>query len=333
MSLYKATPYMYMTIPEAVYMGRSMLPRYAVFRFFPPLAAFVLVAGVGSKHGLESQIFAGLLISATVSVFLRLVHRGNKKSRTMREILFQVAVVLLIYVEAALVGVAAQYVNLSVLIPSRAGLIDSIWSALFITIFVALYISLLTVRGSKDPLEDRERESRNAFIDQCYLDCERQFGSTIRYFSMKSECSLALLFALITYEDINRPAIFRRLENLLVRIPGVSMTVGVAQVRSERPLSDSKSIECASQMLANTAFATSAEDLMADSGSKARLESYNRDPRYIKQVLEIAEYIGDKDELWHQGEPACCDDSAPSDHGFMRNVLDWFLNAWWRKLE
>lgn len=59
---------------------------------------------------------------------------------------------------------------------------------------------------------------------------------------------IALLYAIMIYEDFNRPSYLRCIENILARLPAPfhrEYTLGIMQMRSDKPLTDEESISCA----------------------------------------------------------------------------------------
>ncbi len=59
---------------------------------------------------------------------------------------------------------------------------------------------------------------------------------------------IALLYAIMIYEDFNRPKYLRYIENILVRLPlpfHQEYSLGIMQIKSNKPLTDEESIACA----------------------------------------------------------------------------------------
>ena len=113
-----------------------------------------------------------------------------------------------------------------------------------------------------------------------YLHISNRFGEVINKVCSEHQTSKALLFSILVYEDLNRPQWIRRIENILVRLPGAKLTVGIAQVTSTFPLSDTESIELASEKLAFTDSAPENQVIRS-------IHRYNPSNRYIASVLEI----------------------------------------------
>lgn len=98
-----------------------------------------------------------------------------------------------------------------------------------------------------------------------------------------------LILAILVYEDLNRPRVLRRLENLLVRVPGVVLTVGIAQVRSSRPLSDAQSIQAMGPLLHASLTRRADSDPITQRWSVFR--DYNGSDRYASNVEVIHQIL------------------------------------------
>ena len=97
---------------------------------------------------------------------------------------------------------------------------------------------------------------------------------------LEYQTSKTLLFSILVYENLNRPEWIRHIENILVRLPGAKMTVGIAQVTSTFPLSDIESIELAAEQLQYTYSTTEANIIR-------NIRCYNPSDKYVASVLEI----------------------------------------------
>ena len=122
---------------------------------------------------------------------------------------------------------------------------------------------------------------------------QANFGSHIDTLCGRDTSLGLLLRAILIYENVNRPAWVRLLERAIVRVPGVRLTVGIAQVMSKRPLSDNDSITKAYELLAEE------NKRLQDSGyfcdDYSRIESliriYNPSKKYHKEVLSVYRLI------------------------------------------
>lgn len=194
----------------------------------------------------------------------------------------------------------------SVFIPVR-DLRNAIWFA------ILAYITKAAWDVCKDAFEDGRlysREMRSRAIRRRYDVFSRRYGEWIR--SLADGCCPAehrsrrgelvcLLYAVMIYEDHNRPPLFRAAERLRMALrPGKEMTLGIMQVKTRRPISDKESIRLAAEKLAAAYLGHLRNDPLWHA-----LRDYNSGDGYVREVaaiynelLQLLSY----DEL--AGEPA-----------------------------
>ncbi|MDN6296150.1 MAG: hypothetical protein L0J41_07235, partial [Alkalibacterium sp.] len=103
----------------------------------------------------------------------------------------------------------------------------------------------------------------------------------------ENNCSIQLLISILINESLNRPPIFRFIENIIVKLPKIEMTVGVAQVLSSHSLSDEESIQKASEILRDTKSVN-------DYDLKEYIKKYNNSETYLESILKIKQLISTK---------------------------------------
>jgi hypothetical protein len=109
-----------------------------------------------------------------------------------------------------------------------------------------------------------------------------KFGKYINEKSKNYNSYTNLLYAILIYENLNRPNFVRYFENLIVKITKKELTVGIAQVKSNKPLTDIQSIELACKRLANS------NNLKGDTQQlKLLILRYNGSADYYDSVMEI----------------------------------------------
>ncbi|MCI1675362.1 MAG: hypothetical protein LKI28_03635 [Ancrocorticia sp.] len=292
LSVYRNSPMMYMSVQEACYMGPRMIPRYVVFRFVPPLIAFLLVAAISDRNEIDSRTtLLGLLATAIVAAIARVIPSGEPTPLSLKVHLFQGIVLLLVFAEGTLVWVASNLLDLSALAPTSQGLVDSLWSAMLVAAVIFLYLSLLRVKPPIDPLEQSLTNAKTDAVLARFASLQSQFRHIVESACSTNHCSKNLLWAVLIYEDMNRPAFVRIIENWLVRLPGVSMTVGIGQVASLTPLTDEQSIERAASLLANSEAVMTRYDLEQNTDANQKLAKYNDDPRYTDEICQILDIV------------------------------------------
>jgi hypothetical protein len=196
--------------------------------------------------------------------------------------------IIVVLISAALIGALAHAISLADLAPTIRGIADNIWSALFVAVLVVFYLDATSRRPLAD--DDHDEVQRVNYIVTSYGEIKSEYASVIEQSCDADSCSRALMYAVLIYENMNRPAWIRYFENLLVVVLKRELTVGIAQVRSKRPLSDGASIVAAAHILhgSDSAVKQVFNEPPADTDSlKQLLISYNPDDDYVDSVLSI----------------------------------------------
>jgi hypothetical protein len=107
----------------------------------------------------------------------------------------------------------------------------------------------------------------------------------------------SIVYAVIIYEDFNRPKIARWIENLKFTVTKKPHTLGVMQVRSDRLLSDFESVQLGSEKIVE-AYKKYIEKLVEKNESFSEcaaihsiIEDYNTGSSYNSEVSELADII------------------------------------------
>lgn len=229
----------YITVNEFVAGGQKRWWKYLIFRSLPPLIVFILLSSIYQKYFPDAKITFLIVLSATISLFPRGLFQLFKKTVSFSEKLmhsFNIGVILLI---AFFVSHIVKIFPIAFLAPSIEGMIDNLWASLLVAILVILY---LDATNQKIDSSEEEKNLRDNTIVTIYSRIQEKFDTIIKNCCQKNECSEALLFAIVIYEDMNRPFLVRKLENMIVKIFHIKLTVGIAQVESEKPLTDEESL-------------------------------------------------------------------------------------------
>lgn len=147
-------------------------------------------------------------------------------------------------------------------------------------------------RGAFEEGRLYSQEVRSQAIRRRYDVFSRRYGASLR--SLVDGCCPAehrsrrgelvcLLYAVMIYEDHNRPPLFRAAERLWMALhPGKEMTLGIMQVKTRRPISDTESIRLAAEKLVPVYL----EHLRSHPLWHA-LRDYNSGADYVQEVTAI----------------------------------------------
>lgn len=276
-------PIHYMSFNEFHLQKNKKWVNYYLFIYIPPVVVSLLQISIIQKYSQSKYIFLGLFcfwFVYSLKNFNKII-RGNLYSNAKFLLCGNTCFLFIIFLFFKIV---TNFVNFSILSPSITGLVDSMWSTLFVALLIMLYLKITNLNSNYNYKYQYSRtELKNEqikYIQKSKYDIEEPFGTEILKYCKKYNCSIQLLYAILIYENLNRPKFFRVLENLLVRIPKCSLTVGIAQVYSDKPLSDMESIKKAIEQLGNTNKSNQIDI------NKAIYE-YNNQDSYVNEVKKI----------------------------------------------
>lgn len=221
--------------------GRRWGP-YLLFISVPYSAvAAILVGAVQLVVGVEEE----RMVWAVAAIFAMFTQFQNARKffskRTYLSVRLVVAIVLLMQL-TLLLGIVglSRSIDFRPLIPTWNGTRDGIWTALLAAVLLAFYFRYTNMRRTSLPVIDEERNE--ALIRQEVSRVTSRFGDQLDVIADERSVPVRLLVSMLVVESLNRPLIVRKLENLIVRILHIPLTVGIAQVRSDVPLTDEQSI-------------------------------------------------------------------------------------------
>lgn len=293
----------YVPIPVRAYMsiieyvnGNShfSLTNYAIFRFTPPFIVLLLQSSILLKYYHVSHLFSYLLATVLVSALFRDIYVIRSPKHLNAERLVAIVNLTALIILAAVVAVLSRYINLGLIAPSPSGISDNLWSSLLASSMVALYISAINRNKNARSIDaDKSRSAQISYIINSYSSLAAKYGETIEAASAKQKTSRSLLYSVLIYENMNRPKWLRRIENTTVRLTGLELSVGIAQVKSKVPVTDEESIILASKLLSNTAQPSQPIDssMLSRDAVHKKVGEYNKGPYYMKQLKIILDAL------------------------------------------
>ena len=119
------------------------------------------------------------------------------------------------------------------ILPDFTTMSNELW--IIILLFIFQVLNNLTF--SSDDTEKR----KNNYLTNRYSSFKRKYGHLIDRVTQNDRLR-ALAYAIMIYEDFNRPKAVRLVENFRFRLNNTPMTIGVMQVRSETLIDDYGSV-------------------------------------------------------------------------------------------
>lgn len=280
-------PTHYMSVSQFIASGNRKWVKYFAFRYVPPLVIFVLLAAVLQKYFDIGNLVPYITLACIVSLAPRdIVHLFSRKTMTSERII-HVANIIVLTATASLVGLAASFVDMRFLAPSPEGIIDNLWAALFTAMLVAVYIRTSTMTEQRDN-SPKEIELSNTVL-RSYSKMRELYYHAIIHMCNVNNTSVPLLYAVLIYEDMNRPVWLRKVENIIVKLTKKELTVGIAQVKSRKPLTDIESMRKAAAILSDTHELNRyfEQRIYSSAQFQSAINKYNKSPRYHDAVAAI----------------------------------------------
>ncbi len=286
----KYRPYSnYVTVNEFVAGGEKRWWKYILFRSLPPLIVFVLLTSIYQKYLPNTDTLYPIFLAALVSLLPRDLVQLMKSSVSLSEKIMHVFNVVFVLIVASVVSYVTRVVPVSMFAPSLNGVVDNLWASLFVAILVIFYLDATNQNQTVDPDFEEDNKRANTIVT-IYNRIQEKFDIPIREYCQNQKCSVALLYAILIFESMNRPNLIRKIENLIVKLLPVELTVGIAQVKSRKPLTDQESIEIAARELRDS---KSVVDIIFDSSEpeysdlKKIISRYNLDKVYADSIIQI----------------------------------------------
>lgn len=275
----------YRSIADFLATRNSNRWRFILFRTLPVMVALLLMIGTIEKggHGTAPK-WCALLVFVMLNVLFTLIPNRKLLPFISVRLIYWTFTVFNAVIGVIIVGLSFIW-DFSGFSIEWSDLIDNLVAALLAAIIVVAWLKSTNMANrSSSSRENWELEKRGFIREKAELVLSR-LGYRIRQVAEQYDLEPAFILAILTYEDLNRPQFIRRVENLLVRIPGLKLTVGIAQVRSSKPLSDEESIVHLGQILQDPALSPRQRPTWP--AMKAALIRYNGDESYALNVFGV----------------------------------------------
>lgn len=266
--------------------GRQWL-LYFLFFTIPYIIILLLLAGCLQRYTAVNSIIwyeLGAVITALLHSDIINLH----KEKYISEKILHISKIVIACTVALSISFLSLYINFSFIAPSVSGLFDNLWSTLTVAALAVVYKELTDPYTNKRDAIADEIKTDN-YIVQSYNKIRFAFEATIKSACDKYECSIPILYSVLIYENMNRPKWFRSIENAIVRLTHKRLTVGIAQVRSNKPLTDEESIWRAAEILqgSNNADAGYGTGFVDQAQLEEILKAYNEGTSYARSITDI----------------------------------------------
>ena len=278
----------YLSVRQFVSYGRRKWVNYFLFRTLPVAIIVLLVISIEQRYFRVSEPCIFALISTITSLIFRDSLGVFKKRKFISERLIHITNVLLVICTGTFIGLMGNWFNLSIIAPSSiANLLDNLWSSMIVAMLVLFYFRATNMGSSHNVAEDENNTAFTNYVVRSLGDIYDNYHESIDLFCEGESCNKLLLYSILVYEDMNRPRVIRKIENTIVTLFKCELTVGIAQVKSKKPLTDVDSIKIAARILRSTNDC----DVYDNAEIKRVVGVYNSGKVYAQTIVEIMNII------------------------------------------
>ena len=278
----------YLSVRQFVSYGRRKWVNYFLFRTLPVAVIVLLVVSIEQRYFKVNQPWLCAFGAAIVSLLFRDTWGIIKKRKFISERLIHITNVLLVISTGISIGLISNAVNLSIIAPSKIdNLLDNLWSSMIVAMLVLFYFRVTNMGSSHNVAEDENNTAFTNYVVRALGDIYDNYHESIDLFCRDESCNKLLLYSILVYEDMNRPRVIRKIENAIVTFLKCELTVGIAQVKSKKPLTDVESIKIAARILRSTNDC----DMYDNAEIKRVVGVYNSGKVYAQTIVEIMNII------------------------------------------
>ena len=286
--IYTSSAVNYLSVRQFVSYGRRKWVNYFLFRTLPVAVIVLLVVSIEQRYFKVNQPWSYAFLSAIVSLLFRDIWGIFKKRKFISERLIHITNVLLVIFTGISIGLISNAVNLSIIAPSKIdNLLDNLWSSMIVAMLVLFYFRVTNMGSSHNVAEDENNTAFTNYVVRALGEIYDNYHESIDLFCKDESCNKLLLYSILVYEDMNRPRLIRKIENTIVTLFKCELTVGIAQVKSKKPLTDVDSIKIAARILRSTNDC----DVYDNAEIKRVVGVYNSGKVYAQTIVEIMNII------------------------------------------
>jgi hypothetical protein len=192
----------------------------------------------------------------------------------------------------------ASYLIYSRIISSKENLLPD-FTTISNEIWIIIILFLYQILNNRQSQGVGGTESQVEYIRGKYRKLNRRYApivsEALQNVDEEARKSLeALAYAIMIYEDFNRPQVFRWFERTILYRMGKSRTFGVMQVTSDQPLSDIDSVKLGVEKLKKDFLELmKSEDYKSYwySATRGTMYKYNPSSNYVEDVSQIYEFV------------------------------------------
>lgn len=257
-----------------------------LIRILTPIVYIIIVSAILYNFKQDKYVCNIYLVNIYYILFrliFNLVTNRGLLLNWYRQFLYWIAIVVIsFFTYDKLIKVKAN------ILPDFTTLANELW------IIILIFIFQITnnLRLSQEATQKR----KDNYLKSRYIYFRSMYGQLIKELT-NNEIIESIVYAVIIYEDFNRPKIGRKIENLKFKLTKKSHTLGVMQVKSEKLISDIESVKIGTEKILN-AYKMYLENPIQSSSDyydwhakNYIISDYNSGSSYQFEVSELADLI------------------------------------------
>lgn len=254
-----------------------------LIRVFTPIVYLIIISSVLYYFNLDNYVNNIYLVNIYYIIFrlfFNLITSRGKLLDWYRQILYWSTIIIISYlVYDKIIRIKEN------ILPDFTTIANELW------IIILVFIFQLTnnIRFSQNGTVRRKEK----YLKSRYRHFNKLYGELIKD-QTKNEALESVVYAILIYEDFNRPKVIRLIENMKHRFSNKSHTLGVMQVKSDKLLSDKESVILGTTKIVNSyrkylkKNSFEGEEVYEWSVISSIISDYNVGSEYSYEVSELS---------------------------------------------
>ena len=267
-----------------------------LFRIISPTVYLFIVSSILYKIGLDRFVNNVYFISIYYVIFRLIFNLVTNRRLLMnwyRQVLYWISII------------AISYYSYTEIIYKKENILpdfDTISNELWIIILIFIFHTLNRIRLSSDNTIER----KDNYLKSRLSVFKGKYSDLVDY-KLGNDKLKSIAYAIMIYEDFNRPKVARFIENVKFKITGKKHSLGLMQVQTKKFINDRKSVELGLDKL-KKAYNVQIKNRGLDRKESIKIllpdawrnewimenkivSDYNKDDNYVTEVRKLTEKI------------------------------------------
>ncbi len=254
-----------------------------LIRVLTPIVYLIIISSILYYLNLDKFVINIYLVNIYYIIFrlfFNLITSRGKLLDWYRQVLYWSTIIIISYfVYDKIIRIKEN------ILPDFTTIANELW------IIILIFVFQLTnnIRFSQNGTVKRKEN----YLKSRYVHFKNLYGDLIKDIT-KNEVLESVTYAILIYEDFNRPKIIRIIENLKHRFSSESHTLGVMQVRSDKLINDTESVILGTNKIVNSynkyvrENSTKGEEIYEWNVIDSIISDYNVGSEYLYEVNELS---------------------------------------------